>query len=41
MTSSQNKQKAGAVGAGLYFYGNTDAIAETKPIDKPPWLTGR
>jgi hypothetical protein len=30
-----------AFGAGLYFYGNTDAIAETKPFDKPPWLTRR
>ena len=37
-----HKPRAGAAfGAGLYFYGNTNAIAETKPLDKPPWLTGR
>jgi hypothetical protein len=28
-------------GAGLFIFGNTDAIAETKPIHKPPWITGR
>jgi hypothetical protein len=36
-----NQRAGAAFGAGLYFYGNTNAIAETKPLDKPPWLTGR
>ena len=40
--SLHHKPRDGAAfGAGLYFYGNTNAIAETKPLDKPPWLTGR
>jgi hypothetical protein len=36
--------RAGVVfGAGPFIYRNANAqrIAETKPIDKPPWLTGR
>ena len=28
-------------GAGLFIFGNADASAETKPIHKPPWITGR
>ena len=39
--SLHHKQGWRRFGAGLYFYGNTNAIAETKPLDKPPWLTGR
>ena len=28
-------------GAGLFIFGNADATSETKPIHKPPWITGR
>jgi len=30
-------------GAGSFIFRNANAqgIAETKPLDKPPWLTGR
>ena len=42
LKSLHHKPRASAAfGAGLYFYGNTNAIAETKPLDKPPRLTGR
>ena len=42
LKSLHHKPRASAAfGADLSFYGNTDAIAETKPLDKPPWLTGR
>ena len=30
-----------AFGAGPFIFRNANAIAETKPIDKPPWPTGR
>jgi predicted DNA-binding transcriptional regulator AlpA len=33
-----NQRAGAAFGAGLYFYGNTNAIAETKPLDKPRGL---
>ena len=36
-----NPRTRAAFGAGLFIFRNTDAIADTKPIDKPPWLTGR
>jgi hypothetical protein len=42
--SLNHKPRAGAKhGAGPFIYRNTNAqrIAETKPLDKPPWLTGR
>ena len=36
-----NPRTSAAFGAGPFIFRNTDAIAETKPVDKPPWLTGR
>ena len=40
--SLPHKPRAGAFGAGPFIFRNANAqrIAETKPLDKPPWLTG-
>ena len=40
--SLHHKPRASAdFGAGPFIFRNADAIAETKPIDKPPWIAGR
>jgi len=38
---NHNPRTGVAFGAGLFIFGNTNAISETKPPDKPPWIKGR
>jgi hypothetical protein len=38
---NHNQRTGVAFGAGLFIFGNMNAISETKPPDKPPWITGR
>ena len=42
LKSLPHKPTTGAeTGAGLLIFGNANATSETKPIHKPPWITGR